>query len=210
MVRLSVEPDEARRTPPQFTTTAHLALESRVLDCIDELIARGVPTLEAATVERAISADRLGDDQGAAVHALCAAGPALRTMLAPPGYGKTTAVHAAAAAAVACGRPVLGVATTNRAAAELRDVGLPAVTIARLTIDLEDRPLAPGTIVVLDETSQTSTVDARDRTRRRRRRRRAPSCGAWVMSAKPKRSVPAGWPPSWTASPPRTASPPPR
>jgi len=160
VVRLSVDLEEARRTPPQFTTTAQLALESRVLECIDDLIARMVPALDHAAVEDAVTCDGLGDDQAAAVRALCADAPALRTLPAPPGYGKTTSVHAAAVAATDCGRPVLGVATTNRAVAELRDVGLPAVTIARLAIDLTDRPLAPGTIVVLDETSQTSTRDA--------------------------------------------------
>jgi len=160
VVRLGVDPEAARRSPPQWTTTAHLALESIVLECVDTLAGRTVAAIDPAAVERAVAADRLGDDQAAAVRALCAAGPALRALVAPAGFGKTTAVHAAACAAAACGRPVLGAATTNRAVAELRDIGVPAVTIARLALDVAERPLAPGTVVVLDEASQTSTADA--------------------------------------------------
>ncbi len=52
-------------------------------------------------------------------------------------------------------------ATTNQAVCELRAVGIEAVTIARLGIDLDaGRALRPGTVVVLDEASQTSTADA--------------------------------------------------
>ena len=51
---------------------------------------------------------------------------AVRTVLAPAGYGKTAMVHAAAGCAVADGRPVIAVATTAKAVAELADAGLPA------------------------------------------------------------------------------------
>ena len=78
-------------------------------------------------------------------------------MLAPAGYGKTTMLHTAARAAAADGRPVVAVATTAKAVAELAGAGLDARTIARLRIDLTDGPLAAGTVVVLDEISQTPT-----------------------------------------------------
>jgi hypothetical protein len=88
-------------------------------------------------VASAITAEpRLGPDQADAVRALCGPGPALRSLISPAGFGKTTAVHAGAVAAAAAGRPVLGVATTNQAVGELRAVGIEAVTIARLGIDL--------------------------------------------------------------------------
>ena len=83
--------------------------------------------------------------------------PGLRCVLAPAGYGKTTMLHTAAQAATADGRPVVAVATTAKAVAELAGAGLDARTIARLRIDLTDGPLAAGTIVVLDEISQTPT-----------------------------------------------------
>ena len=81
----------------------------------------------------------------------------MRCVLAPAGYGKTTMLHTAAQAATADGRPVVAVATTAKAVAELAGAGLDARTIARLRIDLTDGPLAAGTIVVLDEISQTPT-----------------------------------------------------
>ena len=69
-------------------------------------------------------------------------------------------IYAAAAAFRAEGRAVIGVATTAKAVAELESAGLAAMTIARLRIDLADRPLARGTAIVVDEISQTSTRDA--------------------------------------------------
>ncbi len=79
--------------------------------------------------------------------------------LSPAGYGKTTMLHAAAQAAAADGRPVVAVATTAKAVAELAGAGLDARTIARLRIDLANGPLAAGTVVVLDEISQTPTAE---------------------------------------------------
>ena len=161
VVRLVPETPAGRRRPPEWSTVAHRALEDHVLERLACLVDARAPALDADVVEAALAAEgRLGPDQAAAVRALCAAGPALRALIAPAGFGKTTALHAAAAACTASGRPVLGVATTNQAVAGLRDVGLEAVTVARLRIDLERRPLAPGTAVVLDEVSQVATRDA--------------------------------------------------
>ncbi len=161
VVRLSVDPVDAVRTPPTWTTAAHLALEERVLDRLEQLINRPVAGLDPVVVERAARAEgRLGVDQAAAVRVLCGPGGAVRSLIAPAGFGKTSSVHAAAVAASRSGLPVVGVAATNRAVAELRDVGIPAVTIARLAIELAERPLAPGTVIILDEVSQTSTADA--------------------------------------------------
>jgi len=56
-------------------------------------------------------------------------------------------------------RPVVAVATTARAVAELAGAGLDAKTIARLRIDLCAGPLEAGTIVVLDEISQSPTYE---------------------------------------------------
>jgi hypothetical protein len=66
-------------------------------------------------------------------------------------------LHAAARAATAEGRPVVAVATTAKAVAELAGAGLDARTIARLRIDLANGPVRAGTVVVLDEISQTPT-----------------------------------------------------
>jgi hypothetical protein len=58
------------------------------------------------------------------------------------------------------GRRVLGLAATNKAVEELRGVGLEAMTIARLRIQLADGRLASGTLLVVDEVSKVSTRDA--------------------------------------------------
>ena len=163
VVRL-VEVDVARtrRRPPEWSTARHRALEDGVLAHLATLTTTPSPPLPDDAVASAIAAEpRLGADQAEAVRALCGPGPALRSLISPAGFGKTTAVHAGAVAAATAGRPVLGVATTNQAVGELRAVGIEAVTIARLGIDLDaGRCLRPGTVVVLDEASQTSTADA--------------------------------------------------
>lgn len=69
-------------------------------------------------------------------------------------------VHAAAAVAAEAGRPVVGVATTGKAVAELEGAGLPSTTIAHLRTVLAHQPLGAGMVVVLDEVSQASTRDA--------------------------------------------------
>ena len=162
VVLLTADPDEAMRTPVQWTTAAHLGLERRVLDRLEWLIDRPVDGLDAQHVERAIRSGAIGlaGDQADAVRLLCGPGPALRSLIAPAGFGKTTAVHAAAVAGSSCGMAVLGVATTNQAVAELRNVGVPAITIARLALQIAEQPLDPGTVVILDEASQTATTDA--------------------------------------------------
>ncbi|HEY7174172.1 MAG TPA: AAA family ATPase, partial [Micromonosporaceae bacterium] len=112
-------------------------------------------------VDAAIDAEpTLGDDQQAAVRALCGPGPALRVLLAPAGHGKTTALHAAATASHTAGRHVIALATTNKAVAELRSVGVDAHTIARFVLELDGGRVAPNTTVVVDEVSQVSTRDA--------------------------------------------------
>jgi conjugative relaxase-like TrwC/TraI family protein len=142
--------------PARWSTTAHRALEDEALALLDGLQERSGAPIPTTTV----TAAGLGIDQRGAVEVLCGADGAVRAVLAPAGYGKTAMVHAAATEAVGDGRPVVSVATTAKAVAELIDAGLAAVTVARFRLHLEEAPLAPGTVVVLDEVSQTSTRDA--------------------------------------------------
>jgi conjugative relaxase-like TrwC/TraI family protein len=189
VVRLTPDADEARRRPAQWSTTAHRAVEDRALALVGTLSGRHVPALDSAAVEAALVAgQRLGEDQAAAVKVLAGEGASLRAVLAPAGYGKTTMLHTAAQAATADGRPVLAVATTAKAVAELAGAGLDAKTIARLRMDLADGPLGAGTVVVLDEVSQTPTheveavlaaVDA------------CPGGSLWVLGD-PRQSQPVG------------------
>jgi conjugative relaxase-like TrwC/TraI family protein len=152
--------DRPGRTSPQYSTVDHLLLERRVLDLIEDLSRKNLPGVSQPIVEHAVAdeAPGLGADQADAVRALCGAGPAIRTVIAPAGFGKTTTIHAAAAAATAAGHPVIGLAATNQAAGELRQTGIPAMTIARFALD--GAPVPRGAVVVLDEISQVATSDA--------------------------------------------------
>jgi AAA domain len=157
-VRLTPGGDEGRRRPAQRSTAAHRAMENGTLALMGALAGRQVPAVEGAVLEAALAAaPGLGEDQVAAVKVLAGEGGRLRAVLAPAGYGKTTMLHAAAQAAARDGRPVVAVATTAKAVAELAGAGLDARTIARLRLDLANGPLAVGTVVVLDEVSQTPT-----------------------------------------------------
>jgi conjugative relaxase-like TrwC/TraI family protein len=157
-VRLTPDDQPGRRRAPQWSTAAHRATEDRTLALVDTLAARTVPAISGGVVSEALQPEPgLGRDQVAAIMMLTDSGAGMRCVLAPAGYGKTTMLHTAAQAATGEGRPVVAVATTAKAVAELQGAGLDARTIARLRIDLTNGPLAAGTVVVLDEISQTPT-----------------------------------------------------
>lgn len=154
-------PDANGRRPAAWSTVAHRQLEDEVRSLIERVAGRPGSALGQGAVTEALAAEpELGADQVAAVRTLSAPGGALRAVLAPAGFGKTLMARTAAEAAVRDGRHVIGVATTAKAVGELAAAGVPARTIARLRLDLEREPLAPGSIVVLDEISQTATRDA--------------------------------------------------
>jgi conjugative relaxase-like TrwC/TraI family protein len=189
VVRLTPDGEAGRRRAAQWSTVAHRALEDRTLALMNTLAARPTTSIAASAVDAALAgAPSLGEDQVAAVGVLAGEGGSLRAVLSPAGYGKTTMLHTAARAVAGDGRPVLGLATTAKAVAELAGAGLDARTIARLHIDLSDGPLAAGTVVVLDEISQTPTdqveavlaaVDA------------CPGGSIWVLGD-PRQSQPVG------------------
>lgn len=158
VVRL-VNEDSTGPAPGQWSTVEHRRLEDRVLSCLGSLWRRETEGVDpVAAADAVTAAGRLGDDQAAAVHTLCRPGPALRALISPAGYGKTTTMAAAVDAARRAGRPVLAVSTTNQAVEQLRQVGIDAVTVARFT--RTGRQLEPGTVVLVDEFSQVPTRDA--------------------------------------------------
>jgi conjugative relaxase-like TrwC/TraI family protein len=158
VVRLHKQ-DSSGRAPGQWSTVGHRRLEDRVLHHLGVVQQRHVVAIDPAMVGATVaSAARLGDDQAAAVDTLCAAGPALRALISPAGYGKTTTVATAVEAARRAGRPVLAVSTTNQAVDQLRQVGIPAMTVARFALDGGE--LQRGCVVVVDEFSQLPTREA--------------------------------------------------
>jgi hypothetical protein len=151
----------SRWEPARWSTVAHRRLEDDARRLLDRLAARPGASIAATTIAaRLRAAGFLGADQCQAVSTLCGPGGSVRAVLAPAGYGKTAMAHAAAGCATADGRPVLAVATTAKAVAELRSAGLPARTVAQFRVDLASGTLPIGTVVILDEISQTSTRDS--------------------------------------------------
>ena len=161
VVRLTPNASKSGWEPARWSTVAQRNIEDDTLVIFDRLTERaGTPIAEPIIAGRLAAAGFLGADQRQAVSTLCGPGGSVRTVLAPAGYGKTAMAHVAAGCATVDGRPVLAVATTAKAVAELEAAGLSARTIARFQYDLADGPLAPGAVVILDEISQTSTRDA--------------------------------------------------
>jgi len=157
VVRLT--PDAAGRRPPQWSTLELRRVEDRLLADLDQLRTTPCPAIPDTVTDDAVRAVpvALGADQADAVRALCGPGSALRSMLAPAGYGKTTALRAAVDAQEAAGRAVIVLAPTHKAVAELRSAGMEAQTIARFLVRLPDDPIRPGTTVIVDELSQVGT-----------------------------------------------------
>jgi conjugative relaxase-like TrwC/TraI family protein len=158
VVRL-VNPDNSGLAAGQWSTIEHRHLEDRVLHNLVALQQRPDAGIEPATVEAALAAkSSLGGDQAEAVERLCADGPALRALISPAGYGKTTTLAAATEAARRAGRPVLALSTTNQAVDQLSQAGMDAMTVARFA--RSGAELGPGSVVVVDEFSQLPTREA--------------------------------------------------
>ena len=158
VVRL-FNPDQSGRAPGQWSTVAHRIMEDHVLNNLADLQHRPGGRFEPTAVNAAIAdTPMLGDDQIDAVRTLTSDGAALRALIAPAGYGKTTTLTAAVDAARRSGRPILALSTTNQAVDQLRHVGIPAVTVARFALDRTQ--LEPGTVVIVDECSQLPTHEA--------------------------------------------------
>jgi conjugative relaxase-like TrwC/TraI family protein len=151
--------DSTGRAPGQWSTVAHRRLEDRVLDHLAVLQNRDATGIDPGALQAVTGAAAgLGADQAAAVDMLCGPGVALRALISPAGYGKTTTLAAATDAAQRAGRTVIAVSTTNQAVDQLRRLGIPAMTVARFARD--DIRLEPGTVIVVDEFSQLPTREA--------------------------------------------------
>ena len=126
VVRL-IDRDPSGRTPPRWSTRVHRDVEDRVLGQVGALRRRRIVPIEGTALEQTLTDfPQLGADQVEALRVLAGPGGALRALIAPAGYGKTTTLMAAADVARRSGRPVMAVATTNQAVGELRRAGLDA------------------------------------------------------------------------------------
>ncbi len=119
------------------------------------------PIADATVAESLAAAGFLGDDQASRGATLCGPGGSVRAVLAPAGYGKTAMAHAAAGCAAADGRRGAGGGhhrQSGRRARRRRAAG--AAPSPRSASTSPTRALPAGTVVILDEISQTSTRDA--------------------------------------------------
>jgi hypothetical protein len=116
--------------------------------------------LEVALTSR----PELSEEQAAMVETACTTTAFMLPVAGRPGAGKTYATEAIVAAHVESGVPIIGCAVSASAAAELenaagfaRSAGMPATSVARLLMDLDESGLAPGSVIVVDEASMLGT-----------------------------------------------------
>ncbi len=154
LVRAAVE--------PRWSTPDLLALEQRALAGADGSHAAGLARAGAEALAAALRAHpSLSEEQAAMVQRLTTGGVGVDVVVGKAGAGKTYGLSAAAAAWRASGIEVVGCALAARAAAELQaGAGIPAVTIARLLRDIEQRgahAVLAGRVVVDDEAGMIGT-----------------------------------------------------
>src|SRR5215207_5855255 len=126
---------------------------------------RDVAAVDLALLEMAATGTALDAGQAALVRQMCTSGARLQLAIAPPGAGKTTAMHTLTLAWTQDGGQVLGLAPSAAAAAVLGEqTGIRADTLAKLTWSLDHGKLpewaaavGPSTLVIIDEAGMADT-----------------------------------------------------
>ena len=163
--------DPPRRRPARstyYTTPRLWELEQRFMEIARKGKGAGAAVVDGATLAAVLDRHHyLSDEQVAMVTRLTTGGERVVAVAALPGTGKTTALAAAQEAWAAAGIRGVCVATARSASDELgRVTGVPATSITALLIKTEEAaerglpPLPPGTVIVVDESSTTSTPHA--------------------------------------------------
>jgi conjugative relaxase-like TrwC/TraI family protein len=149
------------RVPARFTTPEHLATEMRLIELACGEDPAGPLVAPPEAVERAIAArPTLGEDQAAAVRALCGGRGRVRVLEARAGSGKSYTLAAVREAYASAGVPVIGTAWQGRAAEVLgREAGVESQTTALLLERLaRGEELIPrGAVVIVDEAGSMPT-----------------------------------------------------
>lgn len=151
----------------RWSTPELVRLEHDLLRWADEGFGIDLPDVPDDIVGRALGRHpELSDEQAAMVRAMASATTAIQPIAGRPGSGKTTATAVYVEVVHEAGVTIVGCSLAATAAAELEKVcdfrgrtGRDASTIARLLNELDRRPLAPGTIVIVDEASMVGTRD---------------------------------------------------
>ena len=148
-----------------YTTPRLWEMEQRFMASARKGADAGAAVVDGPTLAAVLDRHHyLSDEQAAMVARLTTGGERVVAVAALPGTGKTTALAAAQEAWAAAGIGGVGVATARSASGELAEVtGVPATSITALLIKTEEAaerglpPLPPGTVIVVDESSTTST-----------------------------------------------------
>ncbi len=151
----------------RYTTPGILAAEARIVDTarqVDPTVALRHHDVEPVLAAGPRRGAEYGDDQAAAVRALCGSGRRLELLIGPAGAGKTTTMRAVVDAWQAAGRRVVGLTVAQTAARVLTEqTGATAHNIARwltMTALHPDDPtwqLRPGDLVLVDEIGMVPT-----------------------------------------------------
>lgn len=147
-----------------YTTPRLWEMEQRVLRSARDGETAGVGVVEQAELAKVLARHTyLSAEQVEMVRRLTTGGERIITVAARPGTGKTTALRAAREAWYEANVRGIGVATARSASGELADAGVPSMSITALLIRCEEAaakgraPLPQGTVIVVDESSTTST-----------------------------------------------------
>jgi conjugative relaxase-like TrwC/TraI family protein len=159
-------PTHERHGTSRHSTRETLRREGEVLDAVSRGRDAGVAVAAQKLVERAVIDHNLGDDQAAALRRVCLGGETVLCVVGPAGAGKTRLMRAAGDVWAASGITVRGLAVSAVAAGVLtEESGLSSETLAKFLYE-QERPnaepafrLAPGEVVVLDESGMVSTAD---------------------------------------------------
>jgi conjugative relaxase-like TrwC/TraI family protein len=153
--------------PSYYTTPRIWELEQRLVGAAVGGTGAGASRIDRPTLAAVLARhDYLGDEQAEMVRRLTTGGERIITVAALPGTGKTTALKAAAEGWADGGFRGIGVSTARSATNEIRDVGLPATSIAKFLILTGERvergleALPRGAVIVVDEASAMSTPHA--------------------------------------------------
>jgi conjugative relaxase-like TrwC/TraI family protein len=155
-----VEPGEIPGRPARFTTRELLEIERDALAVALVGQDAGAPSLEQGRLAEFLMASRsgLGGEQRMLVHEASCRSDRVVCVVGVAGAGKTTALSALADAHRDSGILVLGAAPSGRAADELESAtGIPSRTLHGLLLDVRERPLPHGCVLVVDEAGMAET-----------------------------------------------------
>ena len=149
----------SRHEERRYSTIEHLQIEQAIVDTAVAGAGCGVAVADKRALHEAM-AHPLATEQETMLRRLVLRGDRVSVVLGQAGAGKTYALRAAREAWSASGVAVVGAAVSRRAARGLEDgAGVPSTSVAALLYRLRvgGEPLAPGSVVVVDEAGMLPT-----------------------------------------------------